>query len=103
MWLLLDIGNTHTHLGLCTVDRVFRQKNIPTSSWFDGTAPELLIQFVGKRFLYGVTMCSVVPRATPLAVRLAKSIFMKTALVMTPETLRWVGINYPKPETIGPD
>jgi type III pantothenate kinase len=101
--LLFDIGNTHTHLGLANARRVLRQTNIPTNAWFDGTAPRLLRQFVGKTLLTGAAVCSVVPRATPHAIRATKRQWNVTPFTLTAATISGVGINYPKPDTIGPD
>jgi type III pantothenate kinase len=103
MILLFDIGNTHTHLGLANHRRVLRQANIPTAAWLDDTATALLRRFVGQARISGAAVCSVVPRATPKAVRAARRWWKVTALPLTPATLTGVGINYPKPETIGPD
>jgi len=103
MILLLDIGNTHTHLGLADAGRIRKQVNIPTASWHNRTAGDRVKKFAGQRPIDGVALCSVVPRATPLALQLAKQISHQTALVLTPRTIRGVGINYPKPQTIGPD
>ena len=47
MILLLDIGNTHTHLGLANGERVLRQKNIPTAAVLKGAADDLVAGFVG--------------------------------------------------------
>jgi type III pantothenate kinase len=101
--LLFDIGNTHTHLGLANARRVFRQANITTTAWFDGTADRLVRQFAGKTQLTGAALCSVVPRATPHAIRAVKRHWKLSPLTLTPATLHGVGINYPRPETIGPD
>jgi type III pantothenate kinase len=101
--LLLDIGNTHTHLGLANDQRVFRQVNIPTTAWFDGTAESLVRKFIGKTQITGAALCSVVPRATPHVVRATKRHWNLPPLPLTPATLRGVGISYPKPETIGAD
>jgi type III pantothenate kinase len=89
MILLFDIGNTNTHLGLANSRRVLKQANIPTAAWFNGKAERLVVKFTGRARLEGAAMSSVVPRATPLA--------------LTPRTLRGVGIDYPHPQTIGPD
>ena len=99
MILLLDIGNTHTHLGLANSSRVIKQANIPTTTLFDETARPLVKLFIGKSKLAGSCLCSVVPRATPAAQRLLS----KPALELPPKTVVGVGIDYPKPETIGPD
>ena len=42
MILLFDIGNTNTHTGLANDQRVVKQTNIPTASWFNGTAAKLV-------------------------------------------------------------
>jgi type III pantothenate kinase len=101
--LLFDIGNTHTHLGLANARRVFRQANIPTRAWFHGTAERLVRRFVGGTTLTGAALCSVVPRATPHVVRASKRCWGLSPLLLTPLTIRGVGINYPKPGTIGAD
>jgi type III pantothenate kinase len=103
MILLLDIGNTHTHLGLATDKRVTKQANIPTASWFKGDAERFIKKFTGRSQLQGAALCSVVPRATPLAVNAVKRNWSVPCLTLTPKTLRGVGIDYPRPETIGPD
>ncbi|MBK8000164.1 MAG: type III pantothenate kinase [Verrucomicrobia bacterium] len=102
-FLLFDIGNTHTHLGLANEHRVFRQANIRTAAWFDGTSANLVAKFIGNRKLAGAALCSVVPKATPKAVAASRKLWKLTPLALTPDTIRGVGINYPKPHTIGPD
>ncbi len=103
MILLLDIGNTHTHLGLGNGQRVFKQVNIPTAGWFEGGAAKLISKFVGRAVLSGAALCSVVPHATPRALKIIKREWELDCLVLSPKTLRGVGIDYPRPETIGPD
>jgi type III pantothenate kinase len=103
MILLLDLGNTNTHLGLADERRVLRQANIPTSSWFNGQAERLIARFVGGRQVEGAALCSVVPRATPRARKALRKRWRLDCLILGPKTLRGVGIDYPKPETIGPD
>jgi type III pantothenate kinase len=103
MILLLDIGNTHTHLGLGNGQRVFKQVNIPTAGWFEGGAAKLISKFVGRTVLGGAALCSVVPHATPRALQVIKREWELDCLVLGPKTLRGVGIDYPRPETIGPD
>lgn len=103
MILLFDIGNTHTHLGLADGDRVRRQVNIPTVAWFDGTAAAQVQTFVGRRRLTGAAVCSVVPRATPRARALARERWQIEALELTCQTLTGLGIDYPRPASIGPD
>jgi type III pantothenate kinase len=103
MLLLFDIGNTNTHLGLADNRRVVKQTDIPTAAWFSGRALPLVKKFAGKNNLEGAALCSVVPRATPLVAGAVRAQWKLAALELTPKTLRGVGIDYPKPETIGPD
>src|SRR5260221_5326512 len=69
MLLLLDIGNTNTHLGLANSERVIKQANIPTTTWLERGAKAPLVKFVGRARTQGAALCSVVPSVTPLAVR----------------------------------
>jgi type III pantothenate kinase len=62
-----------------------------------------LRKFVGKTALKGAATCSVVPRATPLICKAARTLWGLTCLELTPKTLRGVGIDYPRPASIGPD
>jgi type III pantothenate kinase len=101
--LLFDIGNTNTHLGLANARRVVRQADMPTASWFDRTATARLAKFVDRTRIEGAALCSVVPKATPHIQRTVKKTWNLACLELTPKTLRGVGIDYPRPNTIGPD
>jgi type III pantothenate kinase len=103
MILLFDIGNTNTHLGLANSRRVVRQADIPTATWFSGKARSLVAKFVGTAPVNGAALCSVVPRATPLVRKAVRRLWNLDTLELTPRTLRGVGIDYPQPNTIGPD
>jgi type III pantothenate kinase len=103
MILLFDIGNTHTHVGLADGRRVIKQANIPTLAWFGGSAAARVQKIVGKNKIEGVALCSVVPRATALVHKAVRSVWKLAALELTPKTLRGVGVEYPKPNSIGPD
>jgi len=103
MILLFDIGNTHTHVGLANDRRVLRQINILTGEWFGGNARTVVAGFVGAKKVEGAILCSVVPRATPLVRNAIRRVWKLPALELTPKTLSGLGIDYPKPATIGPD
>jgi type III pantothenate kinase len=103
MILLFDIGNTNTHIGLANDRRVLRQTNIPTAAWFAGKAEAPLKRFIGAAKLDGVALCSVVPCATPLVRRTVCKLWNLSCLELTLKTLCGLGIDYPKPKTIGPD
>jgi type III pantothenate kinase len=101
--LLFDIGNTHTHLGLADAHRVLKQANILTADWFRGVAGEQVKKFVGRSSIQGAAVCSVVPRATPFVRGASKRMWDIPCLELTHKTLRGLGIDYPRPGTIGPD
>lgn len=103
MILLFDIGNTNTHLGLANGRRVMKQFNIPTEDWLNGGVKDTLLKFVGRNAIEGSALCSVVPRTTPLVLKAVWQLWKVDALELTPKTLRGIGIDYPKPKTIGPD
>ena len=102
MILLLDIGNTHTHAGLAAGRRLQRRVDLPTRGWQDGTAAARLARFVGTTPLEGSALCSVVPLATRPA-RAAARGFGGRFVELTSATVRGVGVDYPRPRTIGPD
>src|SRR5436190_7934779 len=103
MILLLDIGNSNTHLGLGDARRVVRHADIPTTSWAAKSAKAKSKNFVGNVRLEGAILCSVVPDATVTALNTIKELWNLHCLELTPKTLRCVGIDYPRPDTIGPD
>jgi type III pantothenate kinase len=103
MILLFDIGNTHTHVGLADDRRVVKQTNVPTREWFGGKAVALVKKFAGAKKIEGAVLCSVVPRVTPLVRKAVKALWKLKAVELTPKTVRGVGIDYPRPDSIGPD
>jgi type III pantothenate kinase len=103
MILLFDIGNTHMHIGLADDRRVLKQTDIPTLTWFGGGAAALVKKLAGKNNITGAILCSVVPRATPLARKTVRALWKINTLELNAGTIRGVGIDYPKPNSIGPD
>ncbi len=103
MILLFDIGNTNTHVGLADSKRVVRHTDIATAEWPTGRGVKQLRGFIGRTKLEGVAICSVVPRVTPRVRSTIHSLWKLQAIELTPKTLCGVGIDYPKPNTIGPD
>jgi type III pantothenate kinase len=103
MLLLLDIGNTHTHLGLADSEKIFQEGTTRTDGWFArNSAPRAIEHFIRGSNVMAVSFCSVVPRATPLCQKFCASHALPF-LELTAKTIRGVGIDYPRPATIGPD
>jgi len=103
MILLFDIGNTHTHVGLADSRRVLRQINVPTAEWLGGNAKTRAAKFAGLKKVEGAVLCSVVPKSTPLVRNAIYQLWKLRLLELTPDTLRGLDIDYPRPETIGAD
>ena len=103
MLLLFDIGNTHTHLGLADGRRVLKQADIPTFAWLAGGAAGRVQKFLAGAAVTGAALCSVVPRATPLVKKFVRHTWKIEVLELRASTIRGVGIDYPKPGSIGPD
>lgn len=103
MLLLIDIGNTHTHVALSSGEKILRHADIRTSGWQTRRAVQELRTFIPEREVRGAVFCSVVPDATKQAESWLRRRFSDAVLELTHETLTGVGINYPKPKSIGPD
>jgi len=103
MILLFDIGNTHTHIGLANDWCVVKQINVPTREWSGGNAAMLVKKFASGTKVTGAVLCSVVPRATPLVRKTVRAHWKLDTFELTPKTVCGVGIDYPEPNSIGPD
>ena len=60
-------------------------------------------KFAGEKRLRGAILCSVVPRATPFVRGAVKRLWNLHCLELNPKTVSGIGIDYPRPNTIGPD
>jgi type III pantothenate kinase len=130
MILLIDIGNTNTHVGLARTERrhscrlarplgdrnvalpisdgatarlIVRNVDLPTAGWRNGTAAEKLRQFIGSTPIEGAALCSVVPKATPVVKRAVKLLTARPPVELTAATIVGVGVDYPDPASIGAD
>jgi type III pantothenate kinase len=103
MIFLLDVGNTNTHIGLATAHRVVRQADLPTADWSNHSIKDAFLDFVDRDLVEGAALCSVVPKVTPQALKAVWQLWQLDALELTTKTLRGLGIDYPKPRSIGPD
>jgi type III pantothenate kinase len=101
--LLLDIGNTHCHAAIASPHGLLAHVNIPTGELIGGGAAAALGRLVRGAQVGAAVVCSVVPIATRRTLPVLRTEFGLRPLVLTARTLRGVGLDYPKPETIGPD
>jgi type III pantothenate kinase len=103
MVLLFDIGNTHTHLGLARRRTIVRHSEFRTELWASGGADRALRGFLGRQPVECAALCSVVPAATREVRAWARGNGLGKPFELSARTLRGVGIDYPRPESIGPD
>jgi type III pantothenate kinase len=101
--LLFDIGNTHTHTALWNGRRMMRPVDLPTPGWLDGTACRALQRFVGRRLPEAAAVCSVVPQASAGVRRALRDTWGLRPFELTAATVQGVGVDYPHPDSIGPD
>lgn len=101
MRLLLDIGNTHSHFGTCTKQRISHDAKMPTDDWQKKRTRKWLIDFIGKANMDQAIVCSVVPTATRQAMKLFRELEINFH-ELTHENCG-IQIDYPRPSTIGPD
>ena len=103
MILLLDIGNTNTHVGLANEERVLKHTNIPTGELILGKAGKAIGALVGGKSIEGAAVASVVPRSTRPAVALLQRRWRIEPLILDAQTVTRIGVAYPSPATIGAD
>src|SRR5205809_43205 len=103
MILLLDIGNTNTHVGVANEKRVLKNANIPTEELLLGKAGKAIGALVGGKKIKSAALASVVPRATRPALSLLQRRWDVEPLVLNAQTVTRIGVVYPNPESIGAD
>ena len=103
MYLLLDIGNTHTHAGLATADGIVDQIDLPTLAWKNASMPFLLKGFCQEKNIEQTAFCSVVPQASGLARMMLDRLWKKAPFELTCQTIWKIGIDYPIPSSVGTD
>ena len=103
MILTIDIGNTHTDVGVGDERRVMRAKKFRSDGWTDEEQKRRFLAFVRRRRLRVVTVASVVPLVTPVIEAMIRECFGMDCVCLTHRNVVGIGIDYPKPQTIGTD
>jgi type III pantothenate kinase len=101
--MLVDIGNTNTHLGMADARGVVKHEEMPTRYWREGKAARRLARFHSTLEMAGMSFCSVVPQATRLVRRWAGSHCAGQVFELSVGSICGIGVDYPRPETIGAD
>ena len=106
MVLLVDIGNTHTHAAVATADGIVTDIRLPSESLAFGKAERSfnkLLSLVKLERPAGAVFCSVVPRFNLPFKRMLRAHLKCSTWQLTSRTVTGIGIDYPKPSTIGAD
>lgn len=93
-YLLIDVGNGRTKLGLATRDSILDRRDLPTG----GATADLARKCVAGWQFRQAILCSVVPAAVAVFEEAFPGL-----LVLRHDTAMGIGIRYPRPETIGAD
>ena len=93
-FLLIDVGNGRTKLGLSTRDALLDRRDLPSR----GVTPEAILEAVKGWNFNRAVIASVVPAVVPVW----RQVF-PTLLELRHDTPMGIGIRYPKPESIGQD
>ena len=103
MILVIDIGNTSTHLGLYRDGAVRRVGRAPTDLTTIKAIKQELVAFLKRSRITGVCISSVVPKINPAWSKAVKSVCDLTPLFVSHEVNIGIPITYAKPHTIGAD
>lgn len=95
-YLLIDISNSFTKLAFATVERVARPSQIPTPK----LTQHALRRFLGRRAVNALIVSSVVPKKNALIRKAAR---LRRVIFVDAKSNLGVGVEYPKPRTIGAD
>jgi len=100
----IDIGNTHTHIGCFINDQLEQVQEIPTQPLLQGKIDTLQSIWTPDTKPDWAAFCSVVPKASDnVRSWLESQTLSRGFCELNHQTVVGIGIDYPKPETIGPD
>jgi len=100
---LVDAGNTHIDWAVAVGRRFLVKGATPTRQWLQGRAGPDFRGILQERGVKAAAVCSVVPRVTKRLCRELEGALGFAPFVLTADVLRGLEVDYPKPETIGPD
>lgn len=93
--LLIDISNSFTKLALADSDRLLQRRKLPTNN----LSPETLRKIIKGWKFQRIVFCSVVPSCDQTIL----NTLSVPVLQLTAKINLGIGIDYPKPSTIGAD
>ena len=106
MLLVVDIGNTHTHLGICQDGKIQKNWDIPT---LPNGGPLFLVQSIQKNvprragLIQGAAVASVVPKMDSLWWTVLEKKFRLSPVWVTSKLPLGIQIHYKPPGGVGAD
>lgn len=97
-YLLIDVGNGRTKLGLASTDAILDRRDCPTR----GLTADAVVEVLRGWEVRAAVLCSVVPAAVA-AFQEALVRLEVPLTVLKYDTPMGIGIRYPSPASIGPD
>lgn len=101
--LLVDVGNTSISFGVGHGRRIVNVRRVDTGRCDAVLLKKALIEAGKGRAFSGAALCSVVPRLTKLCGQAIENVCGVSPLVVSHKLELGIGIDYPKPRTIGAD
>jgi type III pantothenate kinase len=95
-YLLIDVSNSFTKIAFSSTKKIGAPERIPTPS----LSVKALRKVIARRVVKRIVVCSVVPKKDPLIQRAAGKVLVS---FVNAKSALGVGVDYPKPETIGAD
>ena len=100
----IDIGNTHIHVGRHENDAWIKIEEIPTQPLIQGDLAALKSIWTSNSRPEWAAFCSVVPKASEIVAHWLQSQQLACGFCeLNHRTVTGIGIDYPKPQSIGPD
>lgn len=100
--LLIDVGNTHTHLGIATEKKILAHADIPTSALPAGALTRAAKKLGGKK-ISGAIIASVVPKTGPVLCAELRREFAVAPVVVSADIPLGIHVDYPNKKQIGAD
>jgi type III pantothenate kinase len=109
MFIAIDIGNTHTVIGIynkdtCIADyRLRRTQQRKVNEIFAHVQSMLIEAGINEKKVHGIGISSVVPKLTAIYVEMAKKYFHQEPMIVSAELNLGIKIYYNDPKSLGTD
>jgi len=109
MFIAIDIGNTHTVIGIynkdtCIADyRLRRTQQRKVNEIFAHVQSMLIEAGINEKKVHGIGISSVVPKLTAIYVEMAKKYFHQEPMIVSAELNLGIKILYDDPKLLGSD